>query len=150
MWKYRRRSPIVPRIRAHVFRATCPNRRVPARARAWRNARGALTSFMVGRSGATSIGCAICHGPHVSIAAAGEIFSMTKRTTGEGRWAVQIALLTRTRSTMRADGSRGEVPGEAEDSTDRRLRASSSRARFPAAVFTLPRDSVCINSCTNH
>lgn len=42
-----------------------------------------LTSFIVGRSEVSSIGCAIYHGPHVSIATAGEIFSIITMTNGE-------------------------------------------------------------------
>lgn len=115
----------------------------------WRNER-VLTSFMDGRSGATSIGCAICHGLHVSIAAAGKILSMTSgpQWGAEKRSRlVQIALVTRTRCTMCADRSRGEEPTEASDSTDRRRYVPPHPARdFRRPVFSLPRDSVCINS----
>lgn len=45
--------------------------------------RRVLTSFIVGRSEVSSIGCTIYHGPHVSIATAGEVFSIITMTNGE-------------------------------------------------------------------
>lgn len=71
----------MPRIPDHHVLRDVPNRGDVAPV-ASVEMKGVLTSFMDGRSGATSIGCAICHGLHVSIAAAGEIFSMASGRGG--------------------------------------------------------------------
>jgi len=99
---------------------------------------------MVGRSGATSIGWAICHGPHVSIAATGEIFSMTN-----GRRGGKVGRANCRSHTYTMHNVRRSVPYRGTERSwgfdGSALRASSPRARFPAAVLSLPRNSVRIN-----
>lgn len=106
---------------------------------------------MVGRSEASSIGCAICHGLHVSIAAAGKILSIVTMTN-ESSAAYDGAHYSHDLDRRRREAA-AAVNEAVVDSTDRWCAPLLRDSRQPFSLVLLRGTAVCINFrtiTTNH